>query len=93
MTGAELAAAIAVCGYVCVECFSSTVRLDYAPALGAVPVIVHQQRDDGEWCPALSGGAAARLAEMDLLDSLYGAVTVLEPEPGTWHRRPKLVAA
>ncbi len=88
MTGDELAAAIAACGYVCCECQSATVRLDYAPALGWVPVIIHWQLADGSWCPALSGGPAARLASLDLLDVLAAMIPAGdygEPEP--WHCR------
>lgn len=88
MTPAELAAAVESCGFRCVECGSGTIRLDHAPALGWIPVIIHWQLADGSWCPALHGGLAARLASLDLLDCL-AAVAAMgdygEPEP--WHRR------
>jgi hypothetical protein len=88
MTRDELAAALAACGYVCVECFSDQVRLDYAPAIGHIPVIIHWPVADGEWCPALSGGAAARLASLDLLDALAAVISVADyGNPEAWHRR------
>ncbi len=116
VTGDELAAAVAACGFTCVECGSTTVRLDHAPALGWVPVIVHWpvvtvpvaarpwwQRwlrrrlpvpapVPAQWCPALSGGPAAELASRDLLDAIFGAVTVGEREPEPWHRRERVSA-
>lgn len=88
MTPVELATAVEACGFRCVECFSDQVRLDYAPALGPVPVITHWPLDDGTWCPALAGGPAAQLASLDLLDCLAAVVAMGdygEQEP--WHRR------
>ena len=88
-----LAAALAACAFRCVECYSDQVRLDHAPALGWVPVIIHWPVADGIWCPALSGGAAARLASLDLLDALAAVMAVAdygEPEP--FHRRERLGA-
>lgn len=93
MTRDDLAAALAVCGFVCVECGTDQVRIDHAPKLGLVPVVMHWQTGPGEWCPALSGGAAARLASVDLLDALAAVVPLSqygEPEP--WHRREKVTA-
>jgi hypothetical protein len=86
--------AIAACGYVCVECGSSVIRLDSAPLLGQIPVIVHYELPDGSWCPALSGGVAAELASMDLLAALAAVMVPLASygEP-VWHRRPRLEAA
>jgi hypothetical protein len=51
-------------------------------------VVVHWPVGGGAWCPALSGGPAARLASLDLLDALAAVMPVAsygEPEP--WHRR------
>jgi hypothetical protein len=88
VTEAELAAALAACGFRCVECFSDQVRLDHAPALGLIPVIIHFQLADGTWCPALSGGAAARLASLDLLDCLATVMALSDyGNPEAWHRR------
>ena len=95
MTRDELERAISACGFWCLECGSDQVRLDHAPLLGYVPVIVHARLDDGEWCPALSGGPAAVLASLDLLDAL---LAVLAPYGGhsygdpVWHRRERLAA-
>jgi hypothetical protein len=61
--------------------------LDWAPALGWVPIIPHWQTEGGE-CPALHGGPATRLASLDLLDCLAAVIPTAdygEPEP--WHRR------
>jgi len=88
MTGDDLAAAIERCGFTCCECQSTMVQLDWTPALGWIPVIIHWQLADGSWCPALHGGPAARPASLDLLDCLAAVATMSdynEPEP--WHRR------
>lgn len=85
---ADLAAALAACGFRCVECCTDAVRLDWAPRLGWVPVISHWPLADGGWCPALGGGPATRLASLDLLDALAAVMPAAdygEPEP--WHRR------
>jgi hypothetical protein len=84
---AALAAAVASCGYVCVECGSGVVRLDHAPALGWLPVAAHWPLTGGGWCPVLSGGPAARLASLDLLDSLSAAVALASYGEPVWHRR------
>jgi hypothetical protein len=93
VTGGQLAAALAACGFRCVECGTDRVRLDSTPA-GYVPVISHWQLADGSWCPALDGGPAARLASLDLLDALAAHVALAdygEFEP--WHRRQRAVSA
>lgn len=85
---AGLAAAVASCGFRCVECGSGTVRLDHAPALGWLPVVSHWPLGGGAWCPVLSGGPAARLASLDLLDALAAVMPVADyGEPAAWHRR------
>lgn len=99
MTGDELRAALDACAFTCVECGSDQVRLDHAPALGFIPVIVHWPVAPGEWCPALAGGEAARLASLDLLRDLAAVVPdaayaeALEAEePWAWHRRERVAA-
>jgi hypothetical protein len=100
---AELAAALALCGYRCVECGSDVVRLDHAPRLGWIPVVVHWPVDPAasrwrrwlrsmlrrpvRWCPATHGGPAARLATLDLLDALAAAVALADYDEPVWHRR------
>jgi hypothetical protein len=74
MSALELA--VAACGFRCCECQSDQVRVDWEPAVGPVPVIVHWKLDDGSWCPVLSGGPAAALASLDLLEALAAVAFV-----------------
>jgi hypothetical protein len=103
---AALAAALASCGYACVECGSGVVRLDWAPRLGYVPVVTHwpvtvapprwrrwlrvllrRPEPPVQWCPVLSGGPAAKLATLDVLDALAAAVALADYDEPVWHRR------
>lgn len=93
MTGDELAAAVGACGYVCCECQSDSVRLDWTPVLGYVPVVVHWPLPDGTWCPATHGGPAAARSSLDLLELLAAHVAVAEYGEPVWHRRPRLAVA
>lgn len=90
---AALAAAVASCGYRCVECGSGTVRLDHAARIGWIPVVSHWPLGGGAWCPVLSGGPAARLASLDLLDAMAAAVALADYDEPVWHRRDHLAAA
>jgi hypothetical protein len=94
MSPGELAAAVELAAFRCVECGSSDVWVDSAPA-GLVPVVTHWPADGAD-CPAAQGGLAQLRASLDLLDCLaailapYGGYSYGEP---VWHRRIRLGAA
>jgi hypothetical protein len=87
MTADELAAAVASCGFRCVECQSDAVRLDWSHLTGFVPVIRHWEIAPGVWCEATHGGAAAARVSLDLIDALAACVPVSDYGEPCWHRR------
>ena len=87
----RLEVAIVLSRYRCVECDSAAVSLDYAPALGWVPVITHHDVGTGS-CPCTHGGTAAMRATWDLLDAMVAAVAVSDYAEPVWHRRERVTA-
>jgi hypothetical protein len=78
VTALELELAIAVAGFRCAECGSNDVVVRDERAAGLVPYIRHWHDERGWWCPALSGGLAAEVASLDLLDALARVVLVAD---------------
>ncbi len=91
MTRDELAAAVELAGFRCVECQSTDTWLDITPA-GPVPVVTHWAVDGAD-CPAVRGGAAQLRASLDLIDCLAVVlVPVADYGETVWHRRIRLGA-
>jgi hypothetical protein len=90
LSAAGLDAAVKACGFVCLECQSTAVWLDWSPLLGFVPTITHDRLPDGTWCPCTWGGDAAALASLDLIDALAACVAVGDYGEQVWHRRERV---